>query len=295
MPAMINDFEKAEKTLHGLLLGIRADNKIEVIELNKIKEWLKLHKNLSHVLPFCEVYEMIERVLDDGIIDEYEHDEIMQYIENYDSENSPYDDLKEEMRCLHGFIQGVGINKIINATELGALKNWMIYHESVIDKWPFNELYQLINNILADGIVTKEEQEQFLNFINDFTEKKAQNIKDESVFVNKWMATNAPTVETIKSVVNKNCNIDIKGKTVCITGVMKVKRALVFDIVTERGGIPKKDVTLNLDYLVIGALSNPCWQYTTYGRKIETAMQYNHHGSKINIVSENDFLVALNS
>jgi NAD-dependent DNA ligase len=296
MPAMKNDFERAEKTLHGILVGIKADKCIELEELRHLKEWLELHKNLSHKLPFCEIYEMVERILEDGVIDEFEHEELMQYINNYDSENSPLMGLNEEMRILHGFIQGVGVDKIITAYELKALKKWMLYHEEIIDKWPFDELYKHIENILQDGIVTADEQKELFNFINNFSDKKAsQQIYDESVFVNKWMETTAPSVETVKSVIDKDCKITIEGKSVCITGLMKVKRGTVLDIIKERGGIPKNDISLKLNYLVIGALSNPCWQYTNYGRKIEKAMEFNKKGSQINIVSENDFLVALNS
>ncbi len=296
MPAMINDFERAEKMLHGILLGIIADGKITVEELKHLKEWLEIHKNLSHMLPFCEVYEMVERVLADGVIDQYEHEELMNYINVYDSGYSPLDDLKEEMLLLHGFIQGVGAAKRINSKELKSLKRWIIFHESVIDKWPFSELYNHLERILDDGVVTIDEQNELLNFINSFSDKKSlQGVYDESVFVNRWMETDAPSLETISGIIDNNCKITVDGKLICITGVMKVKRGTVIVIIIERGGIHKKNVTHDLDFLVIGQFSNPCWKYTTYGGKIEKAMEYKKQGSKINIISESDFLVALNS
>ncbi len=296
MPAMSNDFERATNKLIGVLSGIKADRKINIKELQKLKEWLETHNNLLYKMPFCEIYEMIERIVEDEIIDEYEQDDLMQYCKNYEEENSPYDNLKNEIQVLHGFVLGIGADNIINTDEVKALEKWMLYHEPVITKWPFDKLYNHLQKILEDGVVTKEEEIKLLNFITGFQDNKTNfKVYDKTVFVNRWMETDAPIVETMKGITEKVVNITIEGKSVCITGLMKVKRGTVIDLIIERGGISQKNVTLDLNYLVIGDLSNPCWKYTTYGGKIEKAMEYKKEGAKISIVSENDFLVALNS
>lgn len=43
-------------------------------------------------------------------------------------------------------------------------------------------------------------------------------------------------------------------------------------MVTRLGGRPVEHVSEKLDYLVIGANSNPCWVYASYGRKVEAVM-----------------------
>jgi len=68
------------------------------------------------------------------------------------------------------------------------------------------------------------------------------------------------------------------------------RRKDIQDIVISKGGIPVERVTKTLDYLVIGALSNPCWAYSTYGRKIDSAMSMNRNGASIAIVHEDDVM-----
>jgi hypothetical protein len=56
----------------------------------------------------------------------------------------------------------------------------------------------------------------------------------------------------------------------------------------DLGGVVKKGVTRDLDYLILGAEGNPCWAYSCYGRKVEQAMNYRRAGSLLLIVHEND-------
>jgi hypothetical protein len=60
--------------------------------------------------------------------------------------------------------------------------------------------------------------------------------------------------------------------------------------VKELEGIPYKSVVMKLDYLVIGAQSSPAWAYSTYGRKIERAIELRDRGIDIIILHEDDFI-----
>ena len=55
----------------------------------------------------------------------------------------------------------------------------------------------------------------------------------------------------------------------------------------------KKDASKNLDYLVIGSISQKAWAYSTYGRKIETVLNHRRHGAETQIIHEHDFVAAV--
>lgn len=60
------------QVLHGILHGILSDNRIEVSELNYLKDWLDSNYHLETVYPYDEVYSLLHKVLNDGKIDEEE-------------------------------------------------------------------------------------------------------------------------------------------------------------------------------------------------------------------------------
>jgi len=293
--ARITDTSRAIHVLEGILKGIAADKKINIEEMYELKRWLDNHKNLSDVYPFSEAYELIDSVLEDGIIDKEEQEEILDFCNSFEALDGPIDRLTKEMRNLHGFLHGIIADKRVNKKELKALQKWMKYHKSNLHKWPFDELYILINTILKDGIVTEEEQREFIDFTKGFIEDKAENAKkDPSVFVNRWMNSDAPTLKTIDRIIDKNIKIKISKKTFCFTGQMKSgKRKDMQNKVAEIGGIPMNNISRKTDYLVIGALSNPCWAYSTYGRKIEAVMNNRKMGINTYILHEDDFISAI--
>ena len=61
----------------------------------------------------------------------------------------------------------------------------------------------------------------------------------------------------------------------------------------SRGGNALPGVRLDLDYLVIGTVANAEWANTSYGRKIEKAIEYKGRGRKITIVSEKNWIECL--
>lgn len=52
-------------------------------------------------------------------------------------------------------------------------------------------------------------------------------------------------------------------------------------------------ITSKLEYLVVGSLIEPSWAHTSYGRKIEKAIDYIAKGHGISIISEHQWVEAL--
>ena len=62
----------AIQVLHGILHGILSDNVITVEELHYLREWVVDNDHLESMYPYDEVYSLLHKVLQDGILDDQE-------------------------------------------------------------------------------------------------------------------------------------------------------------------------------------------------------------------------------
>lgn len=67
--------------------------------------------------------------------------------------------LDKSINSLLGLIEGVAIDRTINEKELAFLNAWLSEHQELRNRHPYNELIKVIEDSIADGVLTKEEQE----------------------------------------------------------------------------------------------------------------------------------------
>jgi NAD-dependent DNA ligase len=190
-------------------------------------------------------------------------------------------------------LQGITADGIIREAEVIGLKNWLEVHCHLKKYWPVCEAWDIAERILADGKVDENEKKELLEFCRGFCEipVKAPILKDE-IYKERFMKSGAPTLKPISAICDRNHQIIFKDRTFCFTGPAKfAKRSELEEMAISVGGIVRTGVSTLLDYLVIGAQSSPAWYFSTYGRKIEKAMNLkNEKGSEIVILYEDDFI-----
>ncbi len=293
MLATVTDIQRSLETLNGILKGIISDGNIDIKECNELKFWIDHHKNLDNIYPVFEIYQIIEKAVKTNFLEESEKRELIEYCSCDNTEgNTVFDKFTQETRKLHGFLHGIIANRRVLPVELNALRNWISYNNDNFDKWPFNEVFRIINKILEDGIVTKEEEDEFIEYAKEFTEEvMAEGIIDPSIFINQWMMNDSPAFKTIEHIID-DMDIIIENHSFCFTGQMRsLKRIEAKNLVINKGGIYHDNVIQNTNYLIIGALSNPAWAYSTYGRKIEKVMNNRQKGIFTYIIGEDKFLI----
>lgn len=69
--------------LHGILGGIMADNLIEKHELDGLRSWLDDHEHLNNCWPFDEIDSLVTLVLEDGKIDDREHELLLDFFGDF--------------------------------------------------------------------------------------------------------------------------------------------------------------------------------------------------------------------
>ena len=89
-------------------------------------------------------------------------------------------------------------------------------------------------------------------------------------------------------------NIIFHGKNFVMTGRFVFGNDMdCEEAVLELGGSVGEAPGEDTDYLVIGEMCSPDWEHTTFGRKIEQAVELRESGSKLAIISEQDWVDAL--
>jgi hypothetical protein len=267
--------------LHGILLGITADCKINGREISRLIQWISDHREFRYRQPLKEVFDMLDTALGDGIIDESELADLFWMCSRFSEENHFYNEVTADMQRLHGLLGGIAADGIVNADELKALDGWMMSREHLKGSWPFDELESFITHVMKDGKVSPEEQSQLLRFFGEFMTVAGHDVvnvtDDLAEFALDGVCALAP-------------EITFTERVFCLTGAStKMPRAQIQKIITGRGGTFSKTVTQKVHYLVVGSEGNPCWAFSCYGRKVEEAVRLRKSRHKIAIVHEVDF------
>jgi len=285
---------RAIDVLEGFLKGISADSEINDYELDALEKWLYNHIDLADIYPFSDLYGIIKKSITERYMEESVRDELIDFCQNFTADLGPVQKLTSEMRKLHGFLHGIISDGVITEDEILALKQWMDVHDGNKNRWPYREIYSLIKKVMEDGKISEDEHDSMMKFFSNFAEvKNISYLKDDTLYINRFMNSQAPVLKTVDDIIDKDRHIYFKNKVFIFTGQMRNgKRKIMEDILKNLGGIPRQIVNKKTDYIVVGSMSNRCWTYSTYGRKIEKAMELNLKGADIKFIDEDFFIKA---
>lgn len=154
----------------------------------------------------------------------------------------------------------------VTLVEFSALKTWMEEHRDLQGNYPFDRVFNALDNVLEDGRVCPDELLELQMLFSDF-------------------------VDPVK---NRSCHEKIEsldGEHVCVTGDFDYgSRSEVFELIESIGGIIDKTVKKATAYVVVGAKGSENWKTGNYGSKIQKALEWNDKGADIKIVQESDFI-----
>ena len=149
--------------------------------------------------------------------------------------------------------------------------------------WPAEVIVNRVRAIHSDGLVAEEDRahlEQTLREILGGT--------IEETGAAEGLATKLP--------LDQVDNIVFRDKSFCCTGQFIFgTRTACEKAIVERGGSVCDGVRVDLGYLVIGMMATHDWAHSTFGRKIEKAVEYRNKGRAIYIVGEEQWTKCLGS
>lgn len=189
--------------------------------------------------------------------------------------------LKRSCESLLGLVSGVLADGHLHDKEVDFLRLWLAESQEIARRWPGDVIHAAIEDALADGHISEIERSHLQEVLT-----KLIGTDFEATGAASGVATSLP--------IDDDAAVVIQGFSFCSTGSFVTgSRAKCEKLTEAAGGTMEKGVVKTLDFLVIGALASPDWKNTSYGAKIEKAVENQRQGRPVRIVSERAWAAAL--
>ena len=188
---------------------------------------------------------------------------------------------ERDLSELLGLAKGMLFDGVVSAVEAENLRQWLGAHADAVEQWPVNAIAERIERAFADGRIDAEEQEDLAELLKALVGGKTGLIGGEDAATDLPIDTPPPMLRWT-------------GALFVFTGKFAFgTRSDCERQVRARGGACGKDVTMETSYLVIGTFGSRDWVHTSFGRKIEKAVEYRGAGCGLSIVAEDHWAAAL--
>lgn len=189
--------------------------------------------------------------------------------------------LTKAAQTLLGICSGISADGQINDREIIFLRSWLTENAEAASVWPGSAIARRIDEILADGIITQDERDSLLDSLRQLSG-------------NHFTETGSSTPAAPALPIDDDPTIHFQNMTFCFTGNFHFgTRAACERAVLKLEGMPVDTVTGKLNYLVIGSVVSEHWVNSTYGRKIELALERQQRYGQPAIISEAQWAEAI--
>jgi len=182
-----------------------------------------------------------------------------------------------QIDTLIGISKGLVADGKINQSETEFLLTWLIQSRLSTSNPVIINLLSRVESMLADGVLDPDESTQLLSLLQKFN-------GEPSEIGELAKATSLPIDHPQPPITFEGMEFLFTGT--CAYGTRKQCQAVIETL----GGINAKDVTKNLNYLILGTYVTDSWAHETYGRKIEKAMGYRSEGVPLVIITEDHWV-----
>lgn len=160
------------------------------------------------------------------------------------------------------------------------LQEWVIRNSKFRGLYPVSVFYQRIREILLDGFTDNDEKTQLFSVLSEFKDLVPDPGRTR-------LSSSIPLDDPVPEVVIPDHNF-------CFAGVFAfgTQQRCEAETLIRKGRV-KKEVNLQVDFLVVGELSNTDWIHSSYVRKIAKAIEVRELIKGLWIVSEESWASAL--
>lgn len=274
--------KKSLDALWGICTGLIADKKLKDLELLYLDAWLKQNNDIHDDPDVLDLICALSDIVNAEELTKDQHDDMMQLLSDTSairSSNGHYAG-EGELNEILGLIQGIMSDGVLLKSEIVYLRK-RLRESSWSNEWPVSELYRRLNEVLADGVIDKDEKEDLTAMLTAMS--------------GDFLSTGdtGPGVMTLG--VDINPSIELIDKVYCFTGTFAFgTRKKCQSVCEDRGGVFSRSLTKKVNYLVMGTIATPDWMYGSYGRKLEKALFYRERDDQdIQIITERDWLSAV--
>jgi NAD-dependent DNA ligase len=180
-----------------------------------------------------------------------------------------------------GLAKGLLADGIVTDDEAALLANWAAKHPDATEQWPVSILKARLDRVFEDGKVDEDER-------RDLSELLASIVGGTAgIMVGEDAATVLPLDDPTP-------DLTWTGSVFVFTGKFAFgPRADCERQVIKLGAACERTITHRTRYLVIGTFGSRDWVHTSFGRKIEKAVQYRDDGHSLAIIAEDHWASSL--
>lgn len=207
----------------------------------------------------------------DALSSYYDHDAVADNIAKADSKKHysiNYSDTTLQLRKLQDLLKEIVSDNEVTVEEVEQLSNWLQENIALKGNYPFDRVYFVLEKVLEDGVVDKEELSMLLDKFNDFLNPTESKSKGE-------------------------VKLKFLDKHFVLTGDFDFgPRSAVEEYIKDRDGIIDGNVKKCTNYVIVGAGGSDAWANGNYGTKIKKALELKEKGQNIEIMTEAEFFAA---
>lgn len=149
--------------LIGIIKGINFDGIINEKEVDRLQTWVNKNRDLAVDARDVSLLETVGSVVEDHIISDDERMLLLDKCSVYKEATSSNVVLYE----LNGIIEGIICDGEVNAEEVCRLRDWMSDNgDDVGSQESASKLFQIIDDVLEDNVITDEEQQMLLRILS---------------------------------------------------------------------------------------------------------------------------------
>jgi NAD-dependent DNA ligase len=184
---------------------------------------------------------------------------------------------------LIGIVTGMVSDGVLNDLEIKMLSTWLANHPEATSDFPGSVIARAVADTMEDGLITEAERAHLLKMLTGLAST------DFSV-------TGSVSPEVASLPIEDCVSIDFNNSMVCFTGeFLYGTRAACERLVLKVGAMCADNVSKKVDILVIGTRVAPDWAHTSFGRKIQRAVELQEEGHAIEIISEKRMMEAVSA
>jgi NAD-dependent DNA ligase len=182
---------------------------------------------------------------------------------------------------LLGLITGMVADGHLNDHEVSFLRTWLAENKDTTTVWPGSFVAEKLNTALADGRLDDAERLHLCQSL-------------QKLIANDFAESGSTSPDVIGLPYDLECAVILQDRNVCLSGDFLFGTRAQCELVTASAGANLRSTVSRLThYLVIGTHVSPSWVHTSFGRKIQQAMELQQTGAPIKIISEERWHKAL--
>jgi hypothetical protein len=183
---------------------------------------------------------------------------------------------------LVGICRGILADGEVNLTEAKFLLGWLERHAEFGSQFPYSVLYPRVAEALQDGVLDLDEERDLLEALTATVGGEVAHPTGANS-----LSTELPYDEPLPTILHS-------ASVFVVTGTFSYgKRRAVTEAIESRMGVIRSAVSKSTDYVIVGEVGSRDWLHSSFGRKIQEAVDFRSQGAMISIVPERHWASSL--